>query len=58
VRNRIRRRLRAVLAELTPRLGAGGYLVGAGREAASAPYEELKHMVEDALDALQQRHPA
>jgi ribonuclease P protein component len=42
-RNRIRRRIRAALAELdrTGRLAPGAYLVGAGAPAMTMPYAEL-----------------
>ncbi|MGQ0520466.1 MAG: ribonuclease P protein component [Actinomycetota bacterium] len=49
VRNRLRRRLRAVVFELGPTLGPGAYLVGAAPEAASLPFRELKAMVSGAL---------
>jgi ribonuclease P protein component len=41
VRNRIRRRLRAATRQLGPRLAPGAYLISAGAEAASAPYDVL-----------------
>lgn len=49
VRNRLRRRLRAVVFELGPTLRPGAYLVGAAPEAASLPFRELKAMVSGAL---------
>jgi ribonuclease P protein component len=58
VRNRVRRRLRAVTADLTPRMRPGAYLFGAGREAASVPYEELKRAVTEALADLAEGRPA
>src|SRR5438477_12807656 len=45
VRNRVRRRLRAITADLTPVMAPGGYLLGAGRGAAAMPYEEPKRGV-------------
>jgi ribonuclease P protein component len=50
VRNRIRRRLRAALAELAPdELRPGAYLVGAGPAAAALPYPTLVGCVGDAV---------
>ncbi len=50
VRNRIRRRLRSIVreAELAP----GSYLIGAGPEAATLPYDELRRSVTEALRAV------
>lgn len=50
VRNRLRRRLRAVVFELRPQLRTGAYLVGAAPEAVSLPFGELKEMVSGALE--------
>jgi ribonuclease P protein component len=50
VRNRLRRRLRAVLTTLGP--GAGDYLIGAGPQAADLPFCDLKDLVSHALQAL------
>ena len=50
VRNRLRRRMRAVVSELGPHLRPGAYLVGAAPEAASLPFGELKEMVSGAFD--------
>lgn len=55
VRNRIRRRLRAITREVEPPLRSGAYLVGAGAEAASMSYGELKATVCEALGALERR---
>jgi len=55
VRNRIRRRLRAIVREVEPLLQPGAYLVGAGPEASSMSYGELKATVCEALDALERR---
>lgn len=48
-RNRIRRRLRAVLAELERggRLPPGAYLVGAGEPAMTMPAAELTRTLEE-----------
>ena len=53
VRNRIRRRLRAIVREvaLTGQLRPGDYLIGAGAPAATLPYQELRTTVIDALRA-------
>jgi ribonuclease P protein component len=50
VRNRLRRRMRAVVSELGPHLRPGAYLVGAAPEAASLPFGALQEMVTGALD--------
>lgn len=52
VRNRVRRRLRAVVGELRPTLRPGAYLVGALPQAASTPYGELRAAVNEALTSL------
>lgn len=55
MRNRIRRRLRAIVREAEPLLQPGAYLVGAGPEASSMSYRELKATVCEALGALERR---
>ncbi|MDQ3980072.1 MAG: ribonuclease P protein component [Actinomycetota bacterium] len=52
VRNRIRRRLRAVIRDLSSELAPGSYLVGAGGQAASLSYGELRATVSEALRAV------
>ncbi len=52
VRNRVRRRLRAVVREVPELLQPGAYLIGAGTEAAAMPYGELRAAVCEALNAL------
>jgi ribonuclease P protein component len=49
VRNRLRRRLRAVVTELGLRPGA--YLVGAAPEAVDVPFGVLRAMVSGAVEA-------
>jgi ribonuclease P protein component len=49
VRNRLRRRLRTVVADASASLAPGAYLVAAGREAAGLPYEDLKAQVTAAM---------
>jgi len=51
VRNRIRRRLRAIVASRRVELGAGAYLIAARREALTMPFAELDRIVGDALTA-------
>ncbi|HEX5268769.1 MAG TPA: ribonuclease P protein component [Acidimicrobiales bacterium] len=51
-RNRLRRRLRAVVADLAPEMRPGAYLVGAAPAAADLPYGELKAVVSQALRAV------
>ncbi len=52
MRNRIRRRLRAVTREVGAQLRPGAYLFGASPAATSLSYEELKATVCQALAAL------
>jgi ribonuclease P protein component len=52
VRNRLRRRLRAVVAELAPGAPAGDYLIACDPEAASLPFSDLKALVSKAFTAL------
>ena len=54
-RNRARRRLRAVMTELTPRLVGRAWLVGAGREAVEADFSTLRSNAEAAVSALEDR---
>jgi ribonuclease P protein component len=49
-RNRVRRRLRAAVAE-TPELRSGAYLVAAGPAAARESYDELRRQVATAMVA-------
>lgn len=55
VRNRIRRRLRAVISDLGAELRPGTYLIGARREVASVPYERLRSVMHEALDGAFRR---
>ena len=52
VRNRIRRRLRAIVREVAAQLRPGAYLVGASAGAASLSYRDLRATVCQALRAL------
>lgn len=52
VRNRLRRRLRAVVSELAPQLAPGAYLVGVAPEAASLSFGELQAIVSEAFQAV------
>jgi ribonuclease P protein component len=52
VRNRVRRRLRAIVRDLRPALGPGAWLIGAAPEVANLSYAELKKAVAEALAAL------
>lgn len=49
-RNRLRRRLRAVISELGGRLRSGAYLVSAGSEAKFVPFAELRSKLAKAID--------
>src|SRR5205823_11445401 len=53
VRNRIRRRLRAIVRDLQPALGSGAWLIGAAPEVANLSYGELKAAVAGAVAALE-----
>ena len=53
-RNRLRRRLRAVLVDLQP----GAYLINASPEAADVQFGELKIFVNTALQALRRTDPS
>lgn len=50
VRNRLRRRLRAVVAERADRLPSGAYLVSSGRGGPALEFEELKRAMSQALE--------
>ncbi len=53
VRNRLRRRLRMIVAELDPAvLRPGAYLVGATAEAAVLSFQELRTVVATAVQAI------
>lgn len=56
VRNRLRRRLRAIVAELAPALRPGAYLLGATAEATRLSFEELRAVVVDAVQAIPNGH--
>jgi ribonuclease P protein component len=56
VRNRVRRRLRAAVAELGPRPGT--YLVATSPDAASAPYATLRTDLAEALRAVEALEPS
>ena len=58
VRNRIRRRLRALTHEVRARLEPGAYLIGAAPEAATVSFGELRTSLCEALDAMAERPPA
>jgi ribonuclease P protein component len=55
VRNRMRRRLRALFGELSTELRPGTYLVSAGPAAAPLDYGDLRHIVCTALAQLAER---
>ena len=52
VRNRLRRRMRAIVAELGPALSPGSYLMGATAEAAGLTFGELRAVVAEAIEAV------
>jgi ribonuclease P protein component len=49
VRNRLRRRLRAAVADSAGSIPPGAYLVSAGRDAVDLPYQDLKAYVTAAM---------
>jgi ribonuclease P protein component len=49
VRNRLRRRLKAAVDEISGELRPGAYLVSAGPDARELPYEQLKATVGQAM---------
>ena len=49
VRNRLRRRLRAIVQELRGELRPGAYLVGASADANSLPFDTLREYVRAAV---------
>ncbi|HZU74057.1 MAG TPA: ribonuclease P protein component [Acidimicrobiales bacterium] len=51
-RNRLRRRLRAVVADLAPEMRPGAYLLSAAPEAAEVPFRELRAAVAEAVRAV------
>ena len=53
VRNRVRRRLRAIVEELSPRLTEGFYLVKCGVETPNLTYDELRNHLNRAIDGVQ-----
>jgi len=60
LRNRVRRRLRAVVAELDRADGVlepGAYLIGAGPEAAEVPFDALRGDLRRAVDRAHRRTP-
>ena len=52
VRNRVRRRLRAIVRDHELPLGPGAWLIGAAPEVAKLSYGELKAAVAEAIGAL------
>ncbi|HEX3426933.1 MAG TPA: ribonuclease P protein component [Acidimicrobiales bacterium] len=54
VRNRLRRQLRAIVAELAPTLHPGMYLIGATPAAPPLSYRELRQVVVRAAAAVAQ----
>ena len=52
VRNRLRRRLRAVVAELGSQVPPGLHLIAAGPGAVTLSFQELRATVADALGAV------
>lgn len=52
VRNRLRRRLRALVAELAPGLRPGAYLIGTSPEAVPLSHLELRSHLSEALKQL------
>ena len=55
VRNRLRRRLKAIMAELGPSLPTGAYVVRTGPEGPSLSFEELKVAMSQAVEKATRR---
>ena len=53
-RNRVRRRLRAAVRAHRGDLVGGAYLLGAGRDAATVPFDELSEAVGELLRSVQE----
>ena len=51
-RNRLRRRLRAILSDRDHKWRAGAYLIGVAPPAATLPWDDLRAIVIEALDAV------
>lgn len=56
-RNRVRRRLRAILAERAPAMPAGSYLVSVSPKASTSSFAELRTNLYEALEALSRQGP-
>lgn len=54
-RNRLRRRLRGVMADLEATLPSGAYLISAGPDAAGLAYQDLRRTVAEAVDEVAER---
>ena len=52
VRNRLKRRLRAIVADRAVRLAPGAYLISAGPRAADLSFTDLRSAVDGALDRM------
>jgi ribonuclease P protein component len=52
IRNRLRRRLRAIVADYAARLAPGAYLISARPRAAQMSFDELRSAVGGALDRM------
>jgi ribonuclease P protein component len=58
VRNRLRRQLRAIVAEVRPRLASGAWLIGAGPAAITMSFGELRTTVFDLVGQAPGLRPA
>ena len=58
VRNRVRRRLRAIVRDNELPLGPGAWLIGAAPEVAKLSYGELQAAVSEAIGALERQKGA
>jgi ribonuclease P protein component len=58
IRNRVRRRLRSVVAEAAPGLAGGAYLISASAGATAVTYDQLRGMVRTALEPMRADVPA
>jgi ribonuclease P protein component len=55
VRNRLRRRLKAIMTELAPSLLAGAYVVRTGPDSSTLGYEELRVAMSRAVEKATRR---
>jgi ribonuclease P protein component len=55
VRNRLRRRLRALIRDSAPRLRPGAYLIGVRPDAAHLTFDDLRAMLVKTLTSIEEQ---